>query len=84
MASDTVAIFLKDAPVDERIDHWNVLKNQYKEVRCDAVKIMKLSILCYNSICLMCGHWWHILPPLPLSYPEKENRQAQERNRKSK
>jgi hypothetical protein len=74
--------FLKllDAPVDEQMGHWNVLKKQYKEVECVTVKIMKLSILCYGSICSMCGRWWHISPPLPLSYPEKENRQAQGRN----
>ncbi len=53
------------------------LKKQYKEDECVAVKITKLSILCYNSICSMCGCWWHVLPPLPLSYPEKENRWAQ-------
>jgi hypothetical protein len=35
---------------------------------------MKLRMLKYNSICSMCSHWWHILPLLPLSYPEKENR----------
>ncbi len=71
---------LTDAPVDERIGHCNMLKKWCEEVECDAVKIMKLSILCYDSICLMCGCWWHILPPLTLSYPEKENRQAQGRN----
>jgi hypothetical protein len=26
----------------------------------------------YNSICLMCYNWWHILLPLPLSYPENK------------
>jgi hypothetical protein len=72
------------APVDEQISCWNVLKNQYKEVKGVAVKITKLSILCYNSICSMCGLSWLITPPLPLGYPEKENKQAQERNRKSK
>jgi hypothetical protein len=49
-----------------------VLKKRCKEVECVAVKIMKLSILCYDSICLMCSHRWHILPPLPLSSPGKE------------
>jgi hypothetical protein len=44
----------------------------------------KLNILCYDSICSMCGRRWHILPPLPLSYSEKENWQAQGRNWKSK
>jgi hypothetical protein len=47
-------------------------------------KVMKWYIIRYNSICSMCGHWWHILPPLPLSYSVKENRQAQGRNQKSK
>jgi hypothetical protein len=60
-----------DTPVDEGIGHWNMLKMQYIEVECVAVKTTKLSILCYNSICLVCGNWWHILPPLTLSYPEK-------------
>jgi hypothetical protein len=59
------------------------LKKQYEEVECVAVKVTKLSILCYNSICSMCGCWWHILPPLPLSYSEKEHRQAHVRNWKS-
>jgi hypothetical protein len=61
-----------------------VIKKQYEKVEYVAVKIMKLVIVSYNSVCLMCGRWWHILPPLPLSYPEKENMQAQRRNRKSK
>jgi hypothetical protein len=38
----------------------------------------------YNSVWLMCGRQWHILLPLPLSYSEKENRQAQGRNWKYK
>jgi hypothetical protein len=49
------------------------VKKQYKEVECVPAKITKLSILLNNSICLMCGRWWHILPPLALSHPEKEN-----------
>ena len=69
-------IKVTEAPVDERIGHWNVLKKQYKEVECVAMKIMKLSILCYDSICSMCSRWWHISPLLPLSYAEKENRHA--------
>jgi hypothetical protein len=32
----------------------------------------------------MCGRQWSILPTLPLSFSEKENRQAQGRIRKSK
>jgi hypothetical protein len=63
-----------NAPVDERFGGWNMVKKQYEEVECVAVKIMKLSILCYNSICSMCSHWWHISPLLPFSYPEKESR----------
>jgi hypothetical protein len=27
----------------------------------------------YDSISSMCGHQWHILQLLPLSYSEKEN-----------
>jgi hypothetical protein len=67
----TIVIY---TPVDDQISHWYVLKRQYKEVEHVAVKITKLSLLCYNSICLMCGCWWHILPLLPLSYSKKENR----------
>jgi hypothetical protein len=26
----------------------------------------------YDSLCLMCCHWWHISLLLPLSYPKKE------------
>jgi hypothetical protein len=40
-----------NAPVDEQIGHWNVLKKQYEEVECVIVIITKLSILCYDSIC---------------------------------
>jgi hypothetical protein len=69
-------VIVTNAPVDEQIGHWNVLKKQYIEVECVAVKIMKLSILCYDSICSMCSRWWHISPLLPLSYAEKENRHA--------
>jgi hypothetical protein len=65
-------IIVTNAPVDEWIVRWNVLKKQYKYVEGVAVKIMKLSILCYNSICLMCSRQWHISSPLPLSYPEKK------------
>jgi hypothetical protein len=36
-------IIVMDAPVDERIDCWNLLKKQYEEVECVAVKIMKLT-----------------------------------------
>ncbi len=32
----------------------------------------------------MCGHHWHVLPPFPVSYSEKEKRWAQGRNCKSK
>jgi hypothetical protein len=67
-------IIVTNAPVDEQIGHWNVLTKQYKEVVYVTVKITKFSILCYDSICLMCSHWWQILPPLPLSYPKKGNR----------
>jgi hypothetical protein len=73
-----------NTPVDEQISCWNVLKKQYKEVECVAVKITKLSILCYDSICLMCSCWWQILSLLPLSYPEKKNKPPQGRNWKSK
>ncbi len=78
--ADEAIVAVRNAPVDERICCWNVLKKWYKEVECVAIKMTKLSILCYNSICSMYGRWWHISPPLPLSYPEKENRQTQGRN----
>jgi hypothetical protein len=32
----------------------------------------------YNSVWLMCGRQWHISPPLPLNYSEKENRETKE------
>ncbi len=48
---------------------WNVIKKQCKDVEYVAVKITTWFIMRYNSICLMCCHWWHILLPLPLSYP---------------
>ncbi len=32
----------------------------------------------YDSICLMCYSQRHLLLPLPLSYPKKENKQPQE------
>jgi hypothetical protein len=38
----------------------------------------------YNLVEERIGCWWHILPPLLISYSEKENRQAQGRNYKSK
>jgi hypothetical protein len=34
-------IIVMDAPVDERIGHWNVIRKQYKEVEYVTVKIMK-------------------------------------------
>jgi hypothetical protein len=73
-----------NAPVDEQIGCWNVIKKQYKEGEYVAVKRTKSVIMSYNSICLMCCHWWHILLLLPLSYPENENRQAPGRKWKSK
>jgi hypothetical protein len=48
-----------------------MVKKQFEEVECVAVKITKLGILCYDSICSMCHYRWHILPLLPLSYSEK-------------
>ena len=69
-----------DAPVDERIELWNVLKKQYKEVESVAVKITILGILCYNSICSMCSRPLHILPLLPLNYPEKTIGKPKEEN----
>ncbi len=44
---------MTNAPVEELISHWNVLKTGYEEVGCVAVKITKLSILCEDSICSM-------------------------------
>jgi hypothetical protein len=61
-----------------------LLKKQNEEVEYAPLKVMNQFIVSYNSICLMCGCRWHISPPLLLSYSEKENRQAQGRNRKSK
>jgi hypothetical protein len=73
----TITIVTKN-PVDEQIGCWNMVEKQYEEIECVAF------IMSYNSICSMCGCWWHILPLLPLSYSEKENWQAQGRNWKSK
>jgi hypothetical protein len=49
-----LAFSMTNAPVDKQISCWNTVKRQYKEVECVAVKIMKLSIICFNSIYLMC------------------------------
>jgi hypothetical protein len=45
---------LTNAPVDEQIGHWNMVRTQYKEVEYVAIKITKLVIMVYDSICLMC------------------------------
>jgi hypothetical protein len=43
-----------DAQVDEQISHCNKVEKQYEEVECVAVKIINLSIICYDSICSIC------------------------------
>jgi hypothetical protein len=58
-------------------------KNVFKRVEYFEVVKMKLTGLYNNSICSMCCRRKHILPPLPLSFPEKENRQAKGRNWKT-
>jgi hypothetical protein len=52
-----------------------LMTNAHKEVEYVAVNY---GVVYYefNSICSMCCHQWHILLPLSLSYPEKENRHA--------
>ncbi len=46
-------IIVTNAPVGEQISCWNMVKKWYEEVECVAVKISKLSILCYDSS--VCG-----------------------------
>jgi hypothetical protein len=77
-------IIVMNAPVDERIGHWNVVKKQYKEVEYVPVKITKLVIFEVRFYLFDVLSQFHILPLIPLSYPEKENRQAQGRKWKSK
>jgi hypothetical protein len=47
-------LIVTNAPVDERIGHWNMIKTQYKEVEYVAVEITKLVSMSYDSICSMC------------------------------
>ncbi len=47
-------IIVTNTPVNEQIGHWNVVKKQCKEFEYLALKITKLVIMSYDSICLMC------------------------------
>jgi hypothetical protein len=80
----TKILRLMNAPVDERVGCWNVLKKQYTEVECVGVKITKLSILCYDSICLMYGCWWHICHCSLSAILRKKIGKPKEENWKSK
>jgi hypothetical protein len=57
-----------------------MIENVFKRVEYFKIVKMKLKGLHYYSICSMCGCRKHISPPLPLSFPKKENKQAQGRN----
>jgi hypothetical protein len=70
-----------DAPVDEHIIHWNMVKKQYEEVKHLAVKKTKLSFISYDSICLMCclgGLFCHLslsaIPRKKIGKPKEEIR----------
>jgi hypothetical protein len=54
-----------------------MVENVLKRFEYFKVVKMKLTGLHNYSICSMCGCWKHILPLLPLSFPEKENRWAE-------
>jgi hypothetical protein len=69
-----------NAWVDEQIGCLNTVKKQYEEVEYVAVKIMKLSIICYDSICSMCclgGIFCHCslsaIPRKKIGKPKEEN-----------
>ncbi len=57
---------------EERIGIWNVVKKAIYRSWVFCCKIMKWFIISYNSVWLMCSCWWHISPPLALSYSEKK------------
>ncbi len=69
-------VIVTNTPVDERISCWNIVEKSICRSWVCCCKVRKLFIMSYNSICLMCSHRWHILPPLALSYSENKNRQA--------
>jgi hypothetical protein len=79
-----MAIIILTKPSFRGLSPSVMVVNVFKRVEYFKVVKTKLTGLYNYSICLMCGHRRKlILPPLPLSFPEKENMRAQGRNQKS-